>query len=314
MERKYKLLEDEIITVKDDDGKIKTLYRIEAVRDFEDIFVGDKGGFIEKEDNLSHNGKCWVYHEAKVYGHARIIEDAIVYNRATVAEHAVCSGISRVCGSAYIGGFAQISNGAKIHEDAMVNGCAVISGHARVSGNATVTGMSNISDTAMITGDSCIHSGYISKDAIINGSIIIDGNLAIGDKALIMKQSDFMSISGIGLGCETLTAYRTTSESTNIIYSGGFIGNIGEFTKYISDTSIFGDNTTDELRKIIQLILSHRTTDFSSDEKQIEEDNILDDVDDYIGDNEIDYDAVDTVFETLAGTIVREDEEMMAED
>ena len=30
MERKYKLLEDEIITVKDDNGKIKTLYRIEG--------------------------------------------------------------------------------------------------------------------------------------------------------------------------------------------------------------------------------------------------------------------------------------------
>lgn len=310
MERKYKLLEDEIITVKDDNGKIKTLYRIEAVKDFEDIFVGDKGGFIEKEDNLSHSGKCWVYHEAKVYGNAKIIEDAIVYNRATVAEHAICSGISRVCDSAYVGGFAQISNGAKIHEDAMVNGCAVISGHARVSGNATVTGMSNISDTAMITGDSCIHSGYISKDAIINGSIIIDGNLAIGDKALIMKQSDFMSISGIGLGCETLTAYRTTSDSTNIIYSGGFIGSIGEFTKYISDTSIFGDNTTEELRKIIQLILSHRTTDFSSDEKQIEEDTTkdTDEEDDILDDVEEDeYDSISTLEH---GLVTEQDEEM----
>ena len=55
-----------------------TLYRIEALKDFSDVKKGDKGGFVESEENLSHNGDCWVYGDAKVCG------DAIIYGRAEV--------------------------------------------------------------------------------------------------------------------------------------------------------------------------------------------------------------------------------------
>lgn len=63
MEKKYRLLEDDTITVGG-----RTLYRIEALRDFANVKKGDKGGYVEKEDNLSHNGNCWVYGKAWVSG------------------------------------------------------------------------------------------------------------------------------------------------------------------------------------------------------------------------------------------------------
>ena len=73
MERKYKLLTEDTIIV---DGR--TLYRIEAVRDFGDVKKGDKGGYIEKEENLSHKGDCWIYELARLYGNAEIYDDASV--------------------------------------------------------------------------------------------------------------------------------------------------------------------------------------------------------------------------------------------
>ena len=54
MEKKYKLTEETINVFN------KTLYRIEALRDFNDVKKGDKGGFIEKEENLSQSDNCWV--------------------------------------------------------------------------------------------------------------------------------------------------------------------------------------------------------------------------------------------------------------
>ena len=44
----------------------RTLYRIKACISFtttsgEEIKAGDLGGFVEKESNLSHNGKAWVW-------------------------------------------------------------------------------------------------------------------------------------------------------------------------------------------------------------------------------------------------------------
>ena len=61
-----------------------TVKRIVALRDFGDVKVGDKGGFLEKEENLSHDNDCWVYDEAQVYGEARVYDEARVYGEARV--------------------------------------------------------------------------------------------------------------------------------------------------------------------------------------------------------------------------------------
>lgn len=46
----------------------KRLFRIEAIIDFGSIKKGEKGGWIESEENLSD--KAWVYGEAQVSGEA----------------------------------------------------------------------------------------------------------------------------------------------------------------------------------------------------------------------------------------------------
>ena len=58
----------------------KTLYRIRAVRDFGSVKTGEFGGYIEKEENLSHFGNAWISGDAKVYGDARVFGDAKVFN------------------------------------------------------------------------------------------------------------------------------------------------------------------------------------------------------------------------------------------
>lgn len=79
MEKKYKLLVDDTVRV---DGR--TLYRIEALRDFADVRKGDKGGYVESEDNLSHVGNCWVFGNAWVAGDAYVYGNARVYGYAEV--------------------------------------------------------------------------------------------------------------------------------------------------------------------------------------------------------------------------------------
>lgn len=61
-----------------------TLHRIVALRDFGDVRKGNIGGWIEDEDNLSRDGDCWVYGNAKVYGDADVCGDAEVYGDADV--------------------------------------------------------------------------------------------------------------------------------------------------------------------------------------------------------------------------------------
>ena len=48
----------------------KKLFRIKALVAFGNVEKGELGGFIEKEDNLSHSGNAWVSGNAQVSGDA----------------------------------------------------------------------------------------------------------------------------------------------------------------------------------------------------------------------------------------------------
>ena len=57
----------------------KKLFRIKALVSFGNVKAGELGGYVEKEENLSHDGNAWVYDDAWVYGDARVYDDAWVY-------------------------------------------------------------------------------------------------------------------------------------------------------------------------------------------------------------------------------------------
>ncbi|WP_375633559.1 MULTISPECIES: hypothetical protein [unclassified Bartonella] len=97
-EKKYELT-DETIEV----GGYITLYRIRALRDFGDVKAGDLGAFTQKEDNLSHDGNCWISDDAKVYGYAKVFGDAHVY------------------GGTFISGKAKIYGNTKIYDSPLIS-------------------------------------------------------------------------------------------------------------------------------------------------------------------------------------------------
>ena len=146
--KKYKLTE-ETINVGD-----KTLHRIEALRDFSDVKKGDKGGYIEKEENLSQNGNCWVYDDAMVYGSARVFGNAIVYLHAVVCDNAVVCGKAIISGNATIFGNANVHGDAKVYDEAKVYGDAWVYGTAEVYGNARIYGNAEICGDAEIASNS----------------------------------------------------------------------------------------------------------------------------------------------------------------
>jgi hypothetical protein len=73
-----------------------TLHRIRAVAEFGLVKIGDLGGWIEKEENLSHEGKAWVWGNAKVCGDAEVCGDAKVCGDAEVCGDAKVFSASHV--------------------------------------------------------------------------------------------------------------------------------------------------------------------------------------------------------------------------
>lgn len=96
----------------------KKLYRIEALKDFSDVKAGSLGGYIESEDNLSHDGNAWVYDNAMVYGNAIIRDNARIGDKAMTWDNAV------ICDNGCVGGNAWVSDNARVGGDARVGGNA----------------------------------------------------------------------------------------------------------------------------------------------------------------------------------------------
>jgi hypothetical protein len=68
--KKFKLTSEFIVDI----SGVK-LFRIKALIGFGNVKAGDLGGYIEKEENLSHMGNAWVSGNAQVSGDARVSGD-----------------------------------------------------------------------------------------------------------------------------------------------------------------------------------------------------------------------------------------------
>jgi len=151
---------------------IRILHRIVAVRDFGDVKIGDVGGWIESEDNLSHEGKCWIYDNARVYGNARVEEDAIIYNEAEIGENARISGGAQIYDSAKVLGEAQVHEHAQVFDK------------ARVFDAAIVCGYSEISERGVVRDHAKVYRGQIYGDGEAGGFARVSGGKEVTTKII----------------------------------------------------------------------------------------------------------------------------------
>ena len=107
--KKFELTSESIVNIFG-----KKLFRIKALMEFGNVKEGEIGGFVEKEENLSHEGDAWVCENAevsgnaKVFGNARVFDNARVFNNARVSGDAWVSGDAEVCGDAWVCGNAWV--------------------------------------------------------------------------------------------------------------------------------------------------------------------------------------------------------------
>lgn len=130
-----------------------TLHRIRAVRDFGDVKAGDLGGWIESENNLSHEGKCWVYDDSAVFGRGRVYDNAKIMNSSCVYDN------------------GHVSYSAII-DNSHVFGSAAVKYHARIED-------SGVYQYARITGYSHVCRSQIANHAYIRGDVVKDAQIRV---------------------------------------------------------------------------------------------------------------------------------------
>lgn len=188
------------------------LRRIRALVDIPraGVRAGDLGGWLEKEENLHHDGAAWVSEDAQVYGNARVSGNAWVFGKTEIFDNtevygdAQVYGTAGVFGNAMIYGNARVSGNARVHGDALVSDAAQVYGDARVSGNARIYG-----------------------DALVHGDALVFGVARVQDTAQVLHT--FVQASSIF----PATLFKTPNEVGHHLIVGCWEGSIRKFRAMI---------------------------------------------------------------------------------
>ena len=139
------------------------LYRIRALRDIRDnVHAGELGGFIQYEDNLSHDGSCWIFDNAAASEEACVSGNAILQDNACATGSASVSGDTLISGSAFLNGNAIITSGR-------------ISGSAYITGNAVIRKSSITDCSPLIDGGAYVYGEVCGKVAIHKNFVVLPG-------------------------------------------------------------------------------------------------------------------------------------------
>lgn len=223
MSKKYKLT-DETINLNG-----ATLYRIEALKDFGEIKKGDKGGFIESENNLAHEGDAWVSDNAHVYGDACVFDNARVYNNAFV------SGYAQVYGNAFVYGNAWLYDNTRVCD------------YAWVADNARVYGDANVCDDSSVFGSACVYdNAHVYGDALVRGYACVCGDAEISNKSDYIVFQNWWS-SG---------RYFTWTRSNNMWSVGCFYGTGEELIKKAYKDSELSGREYERVVRYVESILA----------------------------------------------------------
>ena len=216
-EKKYIILENETFEYKGN-----TLHRIQALKDFSNVKAGDKGGWVSGYHNLSQEGECWVYDEAKVFDNAFVSDNSAIFHYAQVYENAKVYNKSRVLGVVHIFGNAEVYDSALVFEyscifdNAKVYGNTWIYGYTFIFGNAEVYGLTFISGKIKIY-----------DNVRISGEIKVYDDVEFCGDAVIEKDTDYNVFK------------KNWSSNDNVVYTssnkmwkaGCFYGTKEEFIK-----------------------------------------------------------------------------------
>lgn len=123
------------------------LYRIEALKNFGNVQKGAIGGYVTSMFNLSQEGNCWIYDDAKVIGLAYVDDDAEISGNAIVSGNSVVRGNAKIDCMVRVQDYAIVEG--TVYDHAVIKGRSIINDGARIGGQAILSGES-ILDTGTI--------------------------------------------------------------------------------------------------------------------------------------------------------------------
>jgi conserved hypothetical protein len=225
---KYIILDDDYRDIVRENCPTQRVYRIMAVKDFvadnKNVTEGRLGGYIASDENLSHEGSCWVWGNSIVMDDATVDKDAQVVGETTrIYDFTYISDEAKVVNSVIYGG-TYILGSARV-KDSSIYASSLITNTASVVSTT-------INKMARIQASTCLRNSVISTTKSSGSETI---RIMAGDfvSAQIDSQNDFIVIENVGMEKGHLTIYK--AKKGVLATRGCFLGSLSQFLKAVEE-------------------------------------------------------------------------------
>ena len=184
--KKYELIKESKTTFMGRD-----IYRIRALKDFGDVIAGDIGGWVCSENNLSQEGDCWIYDEAKCLDNAKIFANAIMLNNSIMYDE------------------ARMFDNSKMFDDAEMYDNSIMRDNSIMYNNSTMCDNSIMCDNSTMYNNSIMRGNSIMRDNSELEDCILYGKVCTKFKKIFQYQ------------CKKRLLTAILTEQNEILYSIG---------------------------------------------------------------------------------------------
>ena len=143
----------------------REVYRIRALKDFRNVRAGDVGGWVCSYNNLSQEGNCWIYGNAKCLDHARIFDNAMIIDNSKMFDKSKMYDNSMMCDN------SMMYNNSMMCNRAIMRNSSMMLDNSKMFDNSIM-----YDDTVMCNSSIMLDNARMYYKAKMYGNAILDGN------------------------------------------------------------------------------------------------------------------------------------------
>ena len=182
----------------------REVYRIRALKDFRNVRAGDVGGWVCSYNNLSQEGNCWIYGNAKCLDHARIFDNAMIIDNSKMFDKSKMYDNSMMC------------DNSMMYNNSMMCNRAIMRNSSMMLDNSKMFDTSIMYDEAVMCNSSMMvenarmyYKAKMYNDAILDGNKLLYGSINKGYKNIFQHY------------CERRLLTAILTKKNEILYSIG---------------------------------------------------------------------------------------------
>ena len=200
----------------------RTLYRIRALKNFRNVKAGDLGGWVSGKHNLSQEGDCWIYDEAKCMDNARMYHNSAMYNNAVMCDFSEMHGCSEMHNYSAMLDNSRMYNCSAMYDNSRMYNDSKMYSNSRMFDNSAM-----YNNAVMLDNSKMFENSRMYRDSRLKNKENLYGKL-------VCKVDRFIEINNTG-----------GRVVTGVLKDGKILYNIGcqnEITKEVFVDRIYNDD------------------------------------------------------------------------